>query len=412
MPCFFTDGKYMSYEFKIAFKYLFSRSKERFISVISLISVVGVATGVATLIIVIGVMSGFDHELRDRIIGTSSHILVDKLGGIDDVTPVIEGIKEVDGVVACAPFVTTQGLLLAQDQMVSVVVRGVDEDLEAQVTQVNQFIKKGTLDLKSGDNIIIGKILARKLFIKVGDQISLISAGKLKKNKLTKVRENTFSVAGIFSSEMYDYDTGVVFISLEKARVFADNPILASGISVKIKDIDAAEAVKKQIQKKLGFPYFTRTWMDLNRNLFNALKLEKTAMFVILALIVLVASLNIASSLIMLVMEKTKDIGILRAIGASTASIKIIFTVVGLSIGLIGTILGTAGGLFMAYILKTYKFISLPEDIYYINTLPVKIQTAEVVWITAAAMCITLLATFYPAYQASRLNTVEALRYE
>lgn len=185
-----------------------------------------------------------------------------------------------------------------------------------------------------------------------------------------------------------------------------------SGISVKIKNINTAEALRKKIQNKLGFPYFTRTWMDLNRNLFNALKLEKTAMFVILALIVLVASLNIISTLIMLVMEKTKDIGILKSIGASASSIRIIFTVVGLSVGLIGTILGTLGGLFMAYILKTYKFISLPEDVYYINTLPVKIQTAEVVCIIAAAMCITLLATFYPAYQASRLNTVEALRYE
>lgn len=188
----------MCYEFKIAFKYLLSRSKERFISIISLISVVGIATGVATLIIVIGVMSGFDIELRDRIIGTSSHILVDKLGGLDDVAPVIEDIKKVDGVVACAPFVATQGLLLVQDQMVSVVVRGVDEDLEAQVTKVDQFIKQGTLDLKSGNNIIIGKILAEKLFLKVGDQISLISAGKLSKNKLAKVRENVFSVVGIF----------------------------------------------------------------------------------------------------------------------------------------------------------------------------------------------------------------------
>ncbi len=402
----------MSFEFKIAFKYLFSRSKERFISLISLISVIGIATGVATLIIVIGVMSGFDYELRDRIIGTSSHILVDKLGGLDDAAPVIEQIKGIKGVVACAPFITTQGLLLVDDQMVSVVVRGVDEDAEARVTKVNEFIKKGTLDLKSGNNIIIGKILAEKLLLKVGDQIHLISAGKLKKNKLTKVRENTFSVSGIFSSEMYDYDTGVVFISIEKARVFADNPILVSGISVKIRDINSAERVKKHIQNVLGFPYFTRTWMDLNRNLFNALKLEKTAMFVILALIVMVASLNIISTLIMLVMDKTKDIGILKAIGASASSIKIIFTIVGLSVGLIGTILGTMAGLFMAYILKTYKFISLPEDVYYINTLPVKIQTVEVIYIVAAAMCITLLATFYPAYQASRLNTVEALRYE
>ena len=195
----------MSYEFKIAFKYLFSRSKERFISLISLISVLGIATGVATLIIVIGVMSGFDHELRDRIVGTSSHILVDKLGGLDEVAPVMDDIKKVDGVVACAPFVTTQGLLLVEEQMVAVVVRGIDQELETQVTQVDQFIKKGKLDLENGNKIIIGKILAQKLLLGVGDQVSLISAGKVKKNKLTKVRENSFTVAGIFSSEMYDF---------------------------------------------------------------------------------------------------------------------------------------------------------------------------------------------------------------
>lgn len=403
---------HMRYELRIALKYILSRSRERFISVITLISIIGIATGVATLIVVIGVMSGFDYELRDRIIGTSSHIVVDKIGGLDDSESAIDAIKSVNDVVDCAPFVNTQGLLLINESMVSVVVRGINQDLEAKVTDVEKFIKRGALDLKTGNKMIIGKILAEKLFINIGDNVRLISAGKLKDNKLAKARENTFEITGIFSSDMYDYDAGVVFVSLEKAQVFTENPIIISGISIKIKDIYMADKIKKQIQAKLGFPYYARTWMDLNRNLFNALKLEKTAMFVILTLIVLVASLNIISTLIMMVMEKTKDIGILKAIGATAKSIRFLFTLVGMSVGFIGTVIGALGGLFLGYLLKTYKFITLPEDIYYINTLPIKIEALEVLWIVIAALSITFFATFYPAYQASKLNPVEALRYE
>jgi len=402
----------MRYEIKIALKYILGRSRERFISVITLISIIGIATGVAALIVVIGVMSGFDTELRDRIIGTSSHIVVDKIGGLDDSREAMNAIKQVDDVVACAPFVSTQGLLLVNDNMVSVVVRGIDENLEAEVTDVKKFIKRGSLNFQTGNKMVIGKILAQKLFINIGDNVRLISAGKLKNNRLAKARENTFEVSGIFSSDMYDYDAGVVFISLEKAQVFTGNPLLVSGISIKIKDIYTADRIKKQIQNKLGFPYYTRTWMDINRNLFNALKLEKTAMFVILTLIVLVASLNIISTLIMMVMEKTKDIGILKAIGATAKGIRFLFTLVGMSVGVIGTLIGTLGGLALGYLLETYKFITLPEDIYYINTLPIRIEALEVLWIVIAALSITFFATFYPAYQASKLNPVEALRYE
>ena len=402
----------MFYELKIGLRYIFGRRKEKFISLISYISILGVAVGVWALILVIGVMSGFDTELRDKIIGTSSHIVVDKIGGLDGPADAIKTISSVDGVIACAPFINTQALLADHDRLSSVVVRGIDSELEAQVTDIKKFIKSGSLDLEDGNKIIIGSGLAEQLVLRVGNEISLISAAKKRKRTLGKMRETKYVISGIFSSGMYDYDTGVVFISLENAKIFFENPILVSGISVKIDDIYAADQIKKKIQEQLGFPYFTRTWMDMNRNLFNALKLEKTAMFIILILIVIVASLNIISTLIMMVMEKTKDIGILKTIGATNHSIRVIFTMVGLFIGIMGTMLGTAAGLFCAYLLKTYEFIKLPEDVYYISKLPIRIESIEVIWIVAAAVFISFCATFYPAYQASKLNPVEALRYE
>ncbi len=402
----------MSYELKIGLRYIFGRRKEKFISLISCISIIGVATGVCALIIVIGVMSGFDTELRDKIIGTSSHIVVDKIGGLDGPADAIKTISGVQGVIACAPFINTQALLADHDRLSSVVVRGIDPELEAKVTDIKKFIKSGSLDLEGGNKIIIGSGLAEQLGLRVGNKISLISAAKQRKRTLGKMQETDYVISGIFTSGMYDYDIGVVFISLENAKIFFENPILVSGISVKVNDIYAADQIKKKIQEKLGFPYFTRTWMDINRNLFNALKLEKTAMFIILILIVIVAALNIVSTLTMMVMEKTKDIGILKTIGATSHSIRMIFTMVGLFIGTMGTMLGTAAGLFCAYLLKTYEFIKLPEDVYYISKLPVRIESIEVIWIVAAAIFISFCATFYPAYQASKLNPVEALRYE
>jgi len=393
----------MRYEAWVGIRYLFGRSKEKFISIISLISVIGVATGVATLIVVIGVMSGFDTELRNRIIGTSSHIVVEKIGGLDQPQGVMDSLKGLEHVMASAPFVNTQALLIDKEKLFALMIRGIDEKLETQVTGIGKFIKHGSLDL-SGNNIIIGKELAQRFLVRVGDEVQLVSS--------PRVKAKAFKIAGIFSSGMYDYDANVAFMRLDKAQALAQNPNIISGISIKVDDVYKAHLIKKDIQAKLGFPYYTRTWMDLNRNLFDALKLEKTAMFIILTLIVLVAALNIGSTLIMMVMEKTKDIGILKAIGATNKSIHIIFTIVGMAIGVIGTVFGAAGGLGLAYILKTYQFIQLPQDIYYIDKLPVRVEGLDVLWIVLAALCISLFATLYPAHHAARLNPGEALRYE
>lgn len=393
----------MKYEFWVGLRYLLGRRKEKFISLISLISIIGVMTGVAALIIVIGVMTGFDNELRDRIIGTSSHIVVQKIGGIDDVDFLQKKIEGVDNVLAVAPFVNAQVLIMDKDKKFPVAMRGISLELEKKVTAINKFITQGELSLNS-NTIIIGKELSQHLLVTVGDTVELVGLSSLNQKK--------FTVGGIFSCGMYDYDSGVVFAALDQVQAFNENVDLVEGMSVRIENVYRANFVKKNIQKALGFPYYARTWMDLNSNLFNALKLEKTAMFVVLTLIVMVAALNIGSTLIMMVMEKTKDIGILKSIGATDASIRFIFTSVGIAIGIIGTILGTVFGVTVSYLLKTYEFIKLPKDVYYIDKLPVSIDPFDIGWIVLAAMCITLLATLYPSHQAAKLNPVEALRYE
>ncbi len=394
----------MRYEFKLSLRFLFGRTKEKFISLISVISILGVATGVATLIIVIGVMNGFDKQLRDKIIGTSSDIVVNKIGGMGRTDDARQAINGMPGVVACAPFVTTQALIVNKDKFFTVVVRGIDPKAEAKVTNIKKLIIRGSLEFKNENSIILGKDLAAQLMLNVGDTIKVLSAADKKPQK--------FKITGIFSSGMYDYDMNVVIIPIEKAQEFTGALQIVSGLSVRIDDVYRAGKLKKEIQKKLGFPYYARSWMDLNRNLFNALKLEKTTMFVILTLIVLVAAMNISSTLIMMVMDKTKDIGILKSIGVTNRGIGLIFTLVGISIGVIGIIIGTAAGMGMAYVLKTYQFINLPPDVYYISKLPVSIAVSDLSWIISAAFFITLCSTFYPAHQASRMNPVEALRYE
>jgi len=370
---------------------------------ISLISVLGIATGVAALIIVIGVMAGFDYELQSKIIGTNSHIVVDKIGGLNDAAYIMDKINVLTDVSASAPFINTQALIMDENSRFPVVMRGILPELEVNVTGIQDYLKKGSLDL-SENNIVVGKELARQMFLKIGDKVNVVS--------LNKFSDNIFKIAGIFSSGMYDYDSGIVFVSIGSAKEFSDDPSIVNGISVKIKDVYNANKIKNKIQQKLGFPYFTRTWMDLNKNLFNALKLEKTAMFIILTLIVMVACLNIASSLIMLVMEKTRDIGILKTIGVSNAGIRRIFTIVGLAISSLGITLGVLFGIFISYLLKTYQFVNLPQDIYYIDKLPIRLETCDVLLIVLAAFCISLIATIYPAYQAAKLNPVSALRYE
>jgi len=393
----------MKYELFIALRYLTAKRKEKFISIITLMSVLGIAVGVTALIIVISVMSGFDNDLRSKIVDTNSHIRIEKEGGFSGPYAVSGKIKNIRGVVSSAPFVNGQGFLKYKDKVYFIAVRGIMPNEERLVTKIKDYVKNGTYEVKKGE-VILGRELALKVNAHVGKKVSFISPfdGKTKK----------FKVAGLFESGMYEYDAGLVFMHLYSAQEFLGVGNLVSGVGVKVDNIFKAESIKKDIQRAVGYEYWVLSWMDANRNLFSALKLEKTVMFIILSLIIIVACFNIISTLIMVVMEKTKDIGILKAIGTPNKSIMKIFSLQGFIVGLIGTVLGAGGGFLLSYLLKTYQFIKLPPEIYYIDKLPVNVELKDSLIIIAASIVISFLSTIYPAFQAARLNPVEALRYE
>jgi len=393
----------MRYEAWISFRYLVSKRREKFISIISLISIMGVAVGVMALIVVLAVMSGFDNDLREKIVGTNSHIVIEKDGGIANYNQLVDEINKMPHVVASAPFVNGQALIRQKDKVTGVIFRGINPEKEKHVTNIGKYLVVGTLELDKG-SVLIGRELAWRLNLSLGDEISLISAATPK--------PRPFKIAGIFNSGMFDYDMNLVFTSIEGAQEFYAVEGLAGGIGVRVDDLHDADAIRDQIQEAIGFGYWARSWSDLNKNLFSALKLEKITMFIILALIVLVACFNIISTLIMMVMEKTKDIGILKSIGATNAKIRNIFMLNGFFIGFTGTVLGAAGGFILCYLLKTYEFVKLPRDIYYIDKLPVNLNIADAATVIIAAMAISLISTLYPAWQAARMEPVEALRYE
>lgn len=394
----------MNWRFFVAIRYFNTRSREKFISVISLISVLGVAVGTAALIIVIAVMSGFNSELKERIIGTTPHIFIERKGGISPSDQAVKkAISETMGVVGSSAFVTGQVLLKRGNSFTGAVLNGIDENTEDEVTNIKRYVE-GPASALGAEGILLGNELAREMALKAGDEISLVSA--------VSGKPQSFKVSGIFHTGLYNFDANNVFVSMASAQKLFDTGPAVTAITVKIKDALKANEIKMEIASKLRYPYFVRNWMDLNKNLFGALLLEKIVMFALLGLIILVACFNIASMLIMRVMEKTKDIGILKAMGASNADVMSVFRIEGFLVGLAGTVLGSAAGLSVVWLQKTYKLIKLPKDIYYIDALPVSINWQEPAIIAAAAIILSLAATVYPSLQAARLEVIEALRYE
>lgn len=413
----------MSFEFFISRRYLKSRQKQAFISLITLLSIAGVTIGVMALIVVIAVMSGFESDMKFRILGVESHIILMRYGGnFTDYLKIVKKIEKTDGVVSATPFVYTQIILRSSSGVSGAVLRGIDPDSVGKVIKILdknalEEISKGNDDeLTQGKTpmipgVILGKELAKNLGVKKDDILYIISPRGMVSPIGHLPAMKRFKVVGVFESGIYDYDEALAYIHIKQAQNILRMKDSVTGIEIHVEDIYKAKDIAEKIVRDIGFPYWAKDWTQLNQTLFSALKLEKTVMFIILTLIILVAAFNIAGTLIMVVMEKTKDIAILKAMGATNKNIRKIFVYKGMIIGAVGTVLGEILGYTLCGLLKRYKFIELPSDIYYISTLPVKIEFFDTLLIALAAMIICYLATIYPANQAARLNPVEAFRY-
>ncbi len=414
----------MSYELFIGLRYLKAKRKQTFVSLITLISIAGVTVGVTALIVVIAVMNGFKEDLRDKILGVTSHVVISRFdGNISKYQEVRAKVEEVSGVNAATPFIYTQVMISSRKAISGAVLRGIEPKTASKVINLPKNLRAGSLEeleaenkpegMRSTPGIILGNELARNIGASRGEPVTVISPlGRL--TPLGRVpRSQTFRVAGIFDSGMYEYDSTIAYVSLWAAQRFLGIGDRVTGIEVRVDDIYEADRVARAIGKALdGYPYWSRDWMRMNKNLFSALKLEKIVMFIILTLIILVAAFNIVGTLIMVVVEKTRDIAILKSMGATRRSIMKIFLIEGAVIGLVGTLLGLLGGYTLCTLLATYKFIELPSDVYYISTLPVQMNPLDVALIALAAIVITLAASVYPAWQASRFDPAEAIRYE
>jgi len=407
----------LPYQLFIALRYLKSKKRHKGISVNALISIGGVAVGAMALLVVLSVMSGFHEDLQKKILGVKAHIIVldykGRMSGYTDVVKKLEGDEEIT---SYAPFVLGQVMVSFGNRAHGVFLRGIEPEKERETTEVLEFIKDGNPeDLKPKDGIpgiILGRELARSLGVFAGDTVNIVSPfGKIGPlGVLPKVK--TFRVAAIFEVGMFEFDSNLVITDIRPAQEFFGIGDDITGIELKLKDIYKAPEVRERLEKKLGFTLYARDWMQMNKSLFSALKLEKFAMFVILVLIILVASFNIISTLIMSVIEKSREIAILKAIGSTNRGIMIIFMLQGLLIGLVGTIIGVTGGYLLNHILDTYQIIKLPPDVYYLSHLPVKMKLFDFIAVFVSAITISFLATIYPAWKAAKLNPVEPLRYE
>lgn len=431
----------MSYESLISLRYLKSGTGRGFLSLIGLISILGVFLGVASLDVVLSVMKGFEDELRDKIIGASSHVVVMNYeGDFEDFAEVEKKLEHFPGVTSTSPFIYNQGMLVTEYSVSGSVIRGIDPNNSASVAAVAEAVGKGSLPEEGKDRdalfdegarivsgllhktasgnppIIIGRELSNLIGATIGDTVNLVSPyGKIGPfGPTAKIRK--FGVIGVFDYGMIEYDSSTAYVSLEDAMDFFETQSKITGIEVRVDDIYQARETGDKIAETLGYPFYSRNWEDSNRSLFRALRLERMAIGIFLGFIVLVAALNIVSTLTMLVMEKKRDIAVLMSMGARKSGIRKIFIYDGMIIGTVGTLLGTLFGYLICRFLETSNFIkeAIPFDdnVYPISEFPVRIEPVYFLVVAASSLLICFLATLYPSYRASRENPVESLRYE
>jgi len=409
----------MYLEFFISGRYLKSKRKNAFISLITLLSVIGVAVGVMTLIVVISVMSGYETEITARILEENSHVLVmHHSGPFQEYDAIMDEVKKIDGVKSAATFIYAQVMIHSLSGVTGAVLKGIDPDADdrtikyfnkADLNQMNETISNDRRTVIPG--IILGKGLAEALGVKKGDAVFVISPQGVDSFTFSIPTMDRFMVIDLFESGMYEYDTTHAYTHLKHARQVLNIEDAVTGIEVRLWDLYKADEIADRINETLNFPFWARGWMEMNKNLLAMLKLQKTVLFVILTLIILVAAFNITGTLIMMVMEKRRDIAILKSMGATRRLIQGIFILKGMIISVIGTAAGTGLGFILCALLKKYQFIKIPDDIYFLTTLPVQIKALNVAVIVLAALLICFFATLYPARQASGLNPVDAIRY-
>ncbi len=410
------------FEFFVARRYLVPKRGRGFLSLITWISVGGVCLGVLALIVVLAVMTGFEKEVKTRIVGTNAHITLLRYGtqGIREWQLVLDKVREHPEVTGATPFVYGKGMITAGGNTDGLIVKGIDLESEAEASEFLSYVnhRPGPLRLRPEEEgrlpgIILGVHIAANLQVTLGERVQVLSPQVGSPSPLGYVpKVRNFEVVGIFRSGMYEYDSSLAYVDLRDAQSLFSMGGNVTAIEARVRDMYRAPVVADELLEMLGgFPYRANDWIQLNANLFSWMQTEKRVMFVILALIVTVAAFNITGALIMMVKEKRRDIGILRSMGATSTQIRNLFVMEGAVIGVTGMVLGTAGGIFLCWLLETYEFIRLPGDIYFIDTLPVKVQALDVISILAAALAITLLATLYPATRAARMNPVEAIRH-
>jgi len=404
-------------ELFIALRYLLARRQHSSISRVSLFSTIGVAVGVMALVVALALMTGLQGELRNRILGSTAHVYVWKTGSLDDYQADVARLRSVPGVTGAGPAIIGKAIISSERADGFISLKGIDPALEPQVTDIERTVKQGSLaalgeqaeDGRPG--IMLGSDLAKTLGVAVGDQVTLMTpTGSLSPMGLIP-RSRRVVVVGIYQLGLYEYDSGWGFVTLDFAkRMFSkDTPDM---IQLRVADIWAADSVARSIPERLGPEYVSEDWSELNRSLFSALWLEKMAISITIGLIVMVGALNIISSLILLVMQKSRDIAILKTMGTSSLRVMLIFMMQGLIIGVVGTAVGGALGLSLCWVLDTYELIQIPMDVYQVSHVPFVVQPLDFAIVVAVTIGICFLATIYPSRQASRLDPVQALRFE